>query len=86
MFEYCKNVGIGQPKQYDGSWVQMMNDAGYSVAGELGVPHLTEPHQLTWRCMFVSSLTVLYTETPPPALVHDFASPLEPPRTCLAGP
>jgi hypothetical protein len=34
VYEYCRTVGVGNPKRYDGSWVQMMNDAGYSVAGE----------------------------------------------------
>jgi len=33
VFEYCKNTGVGKPKRYDGSWIQAMNDAGYSVAG-----------------------------------------------------
>lgn len=33
VFEYCRNVTIGQPKRYEGSWVNLMNDAGYSVAG-----------------------------------------------------
>lgn len=33
VYEYCRTVGVGNPKRYDGSWVQQMNDAGYSVAG-----------------------------------------------------
>ncbi|GBF91155.1 hypothetical protein Rsub_04824 [Raphidocelis subcapitata] len=32
-FEYGRTVVIGGPKQYQGSWVHAMNEAGYSVAG-----------------------------------------------------
>lgn len=33
VFEYCRNRGVGRPKTYEGSWVQALNEAGYSVAG-----------------------------------------------------
>lgn len=35
VYEYGRSAGVGRPKLYDGSWIHSMNDAGYSVAGEL---------------------------------------------------
>jgi hypothetical protein len=33
VFEFGRFAGAGRPKQYEGSWIEALNNAGYSVAG-----------------------------------------------------